>query len=102
MGLSAVRSCRTAPGQRSGRGDPRVPDSVHSNHGEDATRLRRFLVILLGVGAHVPGATSGSPAPGWPFGCASLRPVGPGPPHPPHPLLFPHPAVYACSSSRSS
>lgn len=69
MGPSAVRVLQgRRSGQRSGRGDPRVPDPVHSNHGEDAARLGAPLLRLPGGRHRVPGATPRSPPPGWLFG----------------------------------
>ena len=88
MGPSAVRVLQgRRSGQRSGRGDPRVPDSVHSNHGEDATRLGALLLRLPGGRRRVPGATPGSPAPGWLFGCVDTSARGTRSPRPPQPPL---------------
>ena len=62
MGPSAVWVLQgRRSGQRSGRGDPRVPDSVHSNHGEDAARLGAPLLRLPRGRRRVPGETPGIP-----------------------------------------
>lgn len=88
MGPPAVRVLQgRRSGQRSGRGDPRVPDSVHSNHGEDATRLGALLLRLPGGRRRVPGATPGSPGPGWLFGCIDTS--GRWDPVPPNPRSSP-------------
>lgn len=88
MGPPAVRVLQgRRSGQRSGRGDPRVPDSVHSNHGEDATRLGALLLRLPGGRRRVPGATPGSPGPGWLFG--RIDTSGRWDPVPPNPRSSP-------------